>query len=96
VTCGHWIGAEGRYCGKPDARRYINTTACPDHTPARLAGRPEPTPGPGYTPQRIPSPLGDSRVVDARAVASGKRQANPHTYRAAQAATQASKKGTRP
>jgi hypothetical protein len=33
-----------------------------------------------------PSPLNDSRVHDARAVASGKRRSSPQTYRAAQAA----------
>jgi hypothetical protein len=33
-----------------------------------------------------PSPLSDSRVHDARAIASGKRRSSPNAYRAAQAA----------
>jgi hypothetical protein len=33
-----------------------------------------------------PSPISDSRVHDARAIASGKRRSSPEAYRAAQAA----------
>lgn len=47
--CEHWIGAESRYCGSTDqVRRYLTGMCCPEHTPARLAGHPEPpvdTPG---------------------------------------------------
>jgi len=46
--CTHWIGPEGRYChADKDVRRYVTGHRCPLHTPARLAGRPEPQPGPG-------------------------------------------------
>lgn len=86
--CGHWIGAEQRYCGQPGARRYLNSIVCPLHTPCALAGKPEPQPGPGLPAGAwsTPSPLSDSRVHDARAVASGKRRSNPQAFRAAQAA----------
>lgn len=69
-------------------RLYPCGWRCSAHAPWALAGRPEPEPGPG-TPAgawTTPSPLNDSRVHDARAVASGKRRATPETYRAAQAA----------
>lgn len=47
--CGHWIGADGRYCGAVDGvRRYIPGFRCPAHTPATLQGKPEPQPGPGW------------------------------------------------
>lgn len=47
ARCDHWIGDEGRYCGAPNARRYVNSTACPLHTPNALRGLPEAPPGPG-------------------------------------------------
>jgi hypothetical protein len=93
--CRHWIGAERRYCrAVEDVRQYVIGERCPLHTPAAVAGCPEPEPGPGFTPQDIPSPLGASALFDARAVASGKRRSAPHTYRAAQAAV-AVEKGKR-
>jgi hypothetical protein len=53
-----------------------------------MKGKPEPQPGPGAPAGAwtTPSPINDSRVHDARAVASGKRRSSPQTYRAAQAA----------
>lgn len=85
--CRHWIGPEHRRClTVEDVDQYLTGWRCPDHTPARIAGRPEPQPGPGYTPQDIPSPLGASAVFDERAVASGKRRSSPHVYAAARAA----------
>lgn len=88
LVCAHWIGAEGRYCGQPGARRYVNSIACPLHTPNALRGLPEPRPGPGMPAGAwtTPSPISDSRVHDARAISSGKRRSNPQAYRAAQAA----------
>lgn len=89
ARCAHWIGAESRYCRAVDGvRRYLNSVVCPAHTPSALAGKPEPQPGPGYPAGAwtTPSPINDSRVHDARAVASGKRRASPHVYRAARAA----------
>lgn len=73
------------------ARLYPCGWRCVRHTPAAQAGRPEPVPGPGYTPQATPTPLGDSRVADVRAVASGKRRASITAYRAAQAAVTTTK-----
>lgn len=62
VRCGHWIGVDRRYCHNPNGvRRYIQGPRCPDHTPAALAGRPEPNPLPIHAPERSlmpdPSPL---------------------------------------
>lgn len=88
--CGHWIGAEQRYCHTADGvRAYLIGPRCPAHTPAALAGRDEPAPGPGWpkTAWTTASPQSASRVHDARAIASGKRRSNPAAYRAAQAAT---------
>ncbi|MFJ8006161.1 hypothetical protein [Streptomyces fagopyri] len=43
LECGHWIGAERRYClARDDLRRYQPGLRCPAHTPAALAGRREP------------------------------------------------------
>lgn len=89
--CGHWIGAERRYCLATDGvRRFLPGFACPAHTPNALRGLPEVPPGPGYPAGAwtTPSPISDSRVHDARAVASGKRRSSPQAYRAAQAAVQ--------
>ncbi|MFG3050360.1 hypothetical protein ACGFZP_05300 [Kitasatospora sp. NPDC048239] len=60
---------------------------CPAHTPAAQAGHPESQPGPGYTPQTLPTPASASALVDARAIASGRRRSTTQTYRLAQAAT---------
>jgi hypothetical protein len=39
--CGHWI--DGHPCGSTDhVRPYAIGLRCPQHPPARLAGRPEP------------------------------------------------------
>lgn len=85
----------GTCTGTPDCTAAPPVTAlfacgwrCPAHSPAAMAGRPEPPPGPGWPAGAwtTPSPLSTSRVHDARAVASGKRRSAPHAYRAAQAA----------
>jgi len=69
-------------------RFYLTGWKCKTHSPWALAGRPEPQPGPGLPSGAwtTPSPISDSRVADARAIASGKRRSNPQAYRAAQAA----------
>ena len=41
MTCAHWTPAAG-HCGAPDTRPYLTGPACPAHTPAALADRPEP------------------------------------------------------
>ncbi|MGW2692402.1 hypothetical protein ACWC3Y_11130 [Streptomyces sp. NPDC001296] len=89
MSCGHWIGAEQRHChATEDIREFLSGMRCPLHTPNALAGKPETPPGPGMPAAAwsTPSPISDSRVHDARAVASGKRRSNPAAYRAAQAA----------
>ncbi|MEV7793376.1 hypothetical protein AB0O68_15495 [Streptomyces sp. NPDC087512] len=90
MKCGHWIGAEHRHCGATDnVRPYLTGPCCPAHTPNALKGLPEVQPGPGMPAGAwtTPSPINESRIADARAVASGKRRSNPEAYRAAQAAT---------
>ncbi|MGV9427143.1 hypothetical protein ACWDO7_23005 [Streptomyces sp. NPDC003656] len=89
--CGHWIGPERRHCRAEEALRlYLTGLRCPLHTPAALAGRPEPAPGPGLPASAwtTPSPQAASAVFDERAIASGKRRAPASSYRAAQAAQQ--------
>lgn len=89
-ACQHWIGVQSRYCrARRGLRPYIQGVRCPLHTPAALAGWPEPQPGPGWPagPQGTrPSLISESHVHDSRAIASGKRRATPAVYRAAQAA----------
>lgn len=94
-TCRHWLGAESRYCGAPvGVRPYLPGPRCPLHTPAALAGHPEPPADPPRSRWWIrpdgsvvpPPPLGASRLVDDRAVASGKRRSSPDRYAAARAA----------
>lgn len=87
--CTHWIGAEQRHCrAVENVRLYLTGRRCPLHTPAALAGRPEPQPGPGmpHGAWSTLSPLSASRVADERAIASGKRRSSPEAYRAAQQA----------
>jgi hypothetical protein len=88
-NCRHWVGAQGRYCrARHGLHPYIQGVRCLLHTPAALAGRPEPQPGPGWPAGAgtRPSLISESRVHDARAVASGKHRSTPAEYRAAQAA----------
>ena len=87
--CRHWIGSESRHCRSGEGvHPYLGGPRCPLHTPSALAGKPEPVPGPGWPAHAwtTPSPIADSRVHDARAIASGKRRSSPTEYRAAQAA----------
>ncbi|MGQ4358895.1 hypothetical protein [Streptomyces sp. SAS_272] len=95
--CGHWIGAERRYCKADDGvRLYLPGRRCPAHTPNALKGLPEIPPGPGWPAAAwtTHSPLSASAVFDERAIASGRRRSSPHVYRAAQAAV--AKKEGRP
>jgi hypothetical protein len=95
--CRHWIGAERSHCRAVDGiRPYLTGPRCPLHTPNALNGLPEPPPGPGMPAGAwtTPSPLSDSRVHDARAIASGKRRSTPGAYRAAQAAVEHRKDDT--
>lgn len=69
-------------------RFYRTGWKCNAHSPWAEAGLDEPKPGPGMPSAAwtTPSPINDSRVADARAVASGKRRSNPQAYKAARAA----------
>jgi hypothetical protein len=43
AACGHWIGGEQCVCSAVEqVRRYLTGPRCPAHTPAALAGQPEP------------------------------------------------------
>lgn len=43
MTCRHWLAAESRYCrATENVRLYLTGRRCPDHTPARMAGREQP------------------------------------------------------
>jgi hypothetical protein len=67
---------------------YVTGWKCDAHSPWAAKGLPRPEPGPGLPAGAwtTPSPLSDSRVHDARAIASGKRRSSFYAYRAAQAA----------
>jgi len=75
------------------ARPYVCGWRCDRHAPWALAGRPEPLPGPGWPAGAwtTPSPQSASAVI-----ASGKRRASSHEYRAAQAAVAAERSRARP
>lgn len=88
------------YCGTSDTvRLYACGPRCPAHTPAKLAGKPEPDTERYCAPFRCycgrdvceatvgPVEPVIGTVVDIRAVASGKRRASLAEYRSAQANT---------
>lgn len=78
-------GIRGEHTGP--VRFYVTGWRCSAHSPWAQAGLPEPQPGYGRPAHELPpSPQAASAVFDDKAVASGKRRAAPHTYRAAQAA----------
>jgi hypothetical protein len=84
-------------CGRDDTRLYPCGRRCASHTPAALAGKPEPDTG-RYCPPAIcycggcgirsrpPDPAADT-VVDLDAIKSGKRRSTPEAFRDAQAQT---------
>jgi hypothetical protein len=56
APCSHWIGAEGRYCQTADnVRPYLAGPRCPAHTPAAVAGMPDP-PSIPLNKERVPMP----------------------------------------
>ncbi|MEU9670346.1 hypothetical protein AB0E25_33195 [Streptomyces bobili] len=73
-----------------EVRFYLTGWKCDHHAPWALAELAEPQPGPGLPAAAwtTASPISDSRVHDARAIASGKRRSTPAAYRAAQAAVE--------
>jgi len=85
-VCGHWIGAERRYCRAIEmVRQYLPGLRCPLHTPAALAGKPEPDAGPDIPAGAWTTsfPQSASVVFGEAAVRSGERRAVPDVYRAA-------------
>lgn len=84
----------GRVCDVPGqhhgrTRPFPCGPRCEAHTPAALAGKPEPPPGRGPLPGAwtTPTSQGVASVLDERAIATGKRRSSAADYRAAQAAT---------
>jgi hypothetical protein len=59
--CGHWHGDRCRWChSEIGVRSYASGHRCPLHTPAAVAGRPEPPTRPHNVPHLTPA----SRKVD--------------------------------
>ena len=85
--CAH--ESSGVVCGAETERRYLQGWRCAEHTPARLAGRPEPSGGDPLRDRAI-TPQSDSRVYDDRAIKSGKRRSSVSRYREAQGRTNSS------
>ena len=85
------------HCGATDdVHLYPRGWRCPDHTPARLAGQPEPDTARYCAPNRCycgacpswttrPVYVDDAQrlAVDAEAIRTGKRRSSPAAYRAA-------------
>lgn len=71
LACRHWIGDQSRYCDSA-ARLYLIGARCPAHTPAALAGRPEPSSvplnGQPSTSDRRKRPMPDPRPLLAAAL----------------------------
>jgi len=86
-------------CGRTDTRPYAEGPRCPDHTPARRRGHPEPDTAAYCAPLRCycgkckswrpdTSDFVGATVLDIQAVASGKRRSSPAEYRSALLNTQ--------
>lgn len=99
TTCRHWIGRENRRCNSEEGVQfYVVGPVCVRHTPAALAGEPEPGADrycppkrcwcggcPWWRPYNAYAATADSWTTDARAIASGKRRASPEQQAAAKA-----------
>jgi hypothetical protein len=92
ATCTYYT-ADAGVCGTTPTRVYLQGRRCPDHTPARLAGRPETVPDPartldgiraahGMDTTRSYTPIGPT-AIDRAAIRSGKRRSTPADYREA-------------
>lgn len=92
-------------CPRADTRPYAGGWFCPDHTPARRRGHPEPDSAAYCAPNRCYCDREDCiavrgqvepitpNIADFRAVASGKRRAGTVEYRDAQAQVHGSRPG---
>lgn len=93
------------HCGTRDGvRAYLNGPCCPRHTPAALAGHPEPTPDPTRTLAALRERAAitaaahqppTTTVVDERAGTSGKRRSSNHVHQAMKTAALARARTTR-
>ena len=67
-SCGWYTDADGT-CGQPGVARFVVGPRCAAHTPAALAGRPEPVPpppvppSPRYAPTVLPRRWEDAECV---------------------------------
>ncbi|WP_087507911.1 hypothetical protein [Cellulomonas iranensis] len=93
------------HCGaRDDVRTYLNGPACPQHTPAALAGHAEVSPDPATTLAALRERAAiaaaghqppTTTVVDERAVTAGKRRSANHVHQAMKTAALARARTTR-
>lgn len=69
--CQRWVN--GAPCGALPTRRYTNGWYCPDHTPARMKGKPEPT-GAWYLDQLKPMVQPEFRLTSPKELWQQKRR----------------------
>lgn len=93
--CGHQTGegAAATVCGATPTKRYLQGARCQQHTPAAMAGRPEPRPDPARSLAALRAAAGlptapiptasATQAIDDRHVASGKRRSSPAAFREA-------------
>lgn len=91
-SCQHHTDGVG-VCGASPTRLYLTGRRCPNHTPARVAGRPEVTPDPALTLDGLRAAAGADVTrsytptsptgIDRAAVKSGKRRSTAAEYREA-------------
>lgn len=103
LPCGH--ETSGVVCGATPTRKYLIGQRCADHTPARLAGRPDLVPDPDRTLDALRARRGitfnyrpnDSAVLDQKAVASstGRRPKSAAEYKLAREAEEQRKQQRR-
>lgn len=84
LPCDHVNGDQ--VCGTRPTRAFLTGRRCQTHTPAHLAGRPEPgrtADSTWMTKVLAPAPMSASRLMDDRAIRSGKRRSSPQRYQEA-------------
>lgn len=97
TPCGHWVDGRG-HCGATPTRHYLPGRRCQRHTPAALAGKPEPGQTATGWPRTPTAPAPQSagyQAIDARAIARGKRRAGRAEYQAARDEVQTQKQRDR-
>jgi hypothetical protein len=75
ALCRHWIGAKQRHCHVPNTRPYLPGPRCLQHTPAVLAGKPEPPSVPlhPYTPLEGTTLMTSTNPLLMAAIAAAER-----------------------